>query len=353
MRRFRLNRRTKNPEFCEQNLNIKSNREYRVQEFPPKRSERPAAQYRRPFWFPASSYYILAAAAAIAFFFFVWGILQEGDEETPWVAAGIGASFVLGGAVVVREIVLRKARNQFLLAEKKLEYNLKNFPSPTKTAAEAIKLTLEDNAAIIRQIQKKSEAARVLGKISSGHLEVFEVCGDYLAINEKQLGTVGVGSPRLAGLLRGRDVVGALHRYHLLAWAEIKSRSLTQKAKNYVTISEKLNTAQEALGVLNSALQFYPDEARLKESETVLKEFIASIKVSHWIEQAERAAFKGNYKRAVSLYRDALFFLARENVKTVERDAIAEKINSEIVSLRELSAKEETDKGKVKKVRND
>jgi tetratricopeptide (TPR) repeat protein len=325
-------------------LNIKSNREYRVQGLSQKEGDRPVAQFRRPFWFPASSYYILAAAAAIAFFFLIWAILHEDNEEAPWAAAGIGATFVLGGALIAREIFLKKARNRFLLAERKLEYNLKNFPAPTKTDSEAIKLTLEDNAAIIRQIQKKSEAARVLGKISSGHLEVFEVCGEYLAINEKQLGKVGVGSPRLPGLLRGRDVVGALHRYHLLSWAEIESRALTQKARNYATISEKLNTAQEALDVLNSALNVYPNEGRLRESEALLREFIASIKVSHWIEQAERAAFKGNYKRSISLYRDALFFLAREAVKTEERDAIAEKINAEIEILRGLSAEKEVNK---------
>jgi hypothetical protein len=84
-----------------------------------------------------------------------------------------------------------------------------------------------------------------------------------------------------------------------------------------------------------------------------LKDFIASIKVSHWIEQAERAAFKGNYKRAVSLYRDALFFLAREEVKTDEREAIAGRINSEIESLRQLSAKKELDKGIDKGYTND
>ena len=326
-------------------MNIKSNREYPSRGFAPEKSDRVVAPYRRPFWFPASSYYVLAAAAAIAFFFFVWGILQEGDDETPWVVAGIGACFVLGGAAAVREIFLRKARNRFLLAERQLENNLKNFPAPIRTGDEAVKLTLESNAAIVKQIQKKSEAARVLGKFSSGHLEVFEVCNEYLSINEKQLGTIGVGSPRLPGLLRGRDVVGALHRYHLLSWAEIEARSLTQKARNYVTISEKLNTAQEALGVLNSALQFYPGETRLKESEAVLKEFISSIKVSHWIEQAERATFKGNYKRAISLYRDALFFLAREPVETKDHQAIAEKINAEIESVRGLAAKKEINKG--------
>ena len=151
--------------------------------------------------------------------------------------------------------------------------------------------------------------------------------------------TVGVGSPRLAGLRRGREIVSELHRYHLLSWAAIESRALTQKARNYVTISKKLNTAQEALTVLDSARQLYPDEPQLTESESALKNFIASIRISHWIEQAERAAFKGNHKRAVSLYRDALFFLAREDVKTEERTAIAEKINAEIEFLRpDLSA---------------
>lgn len=157
--------------------------------------------------------------------------------------------------------------------------------------------------------------------------------------------TAGTGSPRLAGFRRGREIVGEIHRYHLLLWAEIEAKSLTQKAKNYATISEKINTAQEALSVLNSALQFYPDEPQLMESEAVLKNFISSIKVSHWIEQAERSAFKGNYKRAVSLYRDALFFLAREDVKSEERDMIAENINFEIDLLREKLGKKEIYKG--------
>ena len=299
--------------------------------------------FRRPFWLPASNYYILATAVTIAFFFLVWGIFHEGEEETPWMVAGIGASLVLVSAVVVREIFLRKAKNHYLSAERTLDYNVKKFPSQPRLA-EGNKLSLERNAAIIKDIQKKSEAARGLGKISAGHLEVFEICNDYLSIAERQMETVGVGSPRIAALRRGREIVGELHHYHLLSWAEIESRTLTQKARNYVTISEKLNTAHEALTVLNSALQFYPNDPRLTLSESALRDFISSIKVSHWIEQAERSAFKGNYKRAVSLYRDALFFLAREDVNNEEREAIAEKINFEIESLRGLSAKKEINK---------
>ncbi len=294
--------------------------------------------YRRPFWLPASNYYILTVSVTVAFFFLVWGILHEGDEETPFIVAGIGASLVLGSAVVIREIFLRKARHRYLLVERKLDYNVKNFSLPSKLSNNDFdKLTLEKNAAIIKEIQKKSEKARGLGNFSNGHLEVLEICNKYLSVAEKQLETVRVGSPRLAGLRRGREIVGELHRYHLLSWAEIEARELTQKARNYVTVSEKLNTAQEALNIVEQALQFYPQEARLTESESALKDFIASIKISHWIEQAERSAFKGNYKRAISLYRDALFFLAREDLKNEDREVITDKINVEIESLRQLS----------------
>lgn len=322
-------------------MNERLNREYQLQKNSQKKNGHlTAGNYRRPFWLPASNYYILTTAIAVTFFFLIWAILLEGEEETPWVVAGIGASLVLGCAVVVREILLRKARYRYLLTERNLDIYVKNIPSNKRINDSKIKkLTLERNAQIIKEIQKKSEAARVLGNISHGHLEVFEICNEYLTVTEQQMETAGIGSPRVVGLRRGREIIGELHRFHLMSWAEAEARALTQKARNYVTISDKLNTAQEALTVLESALQYYPNELRLTESEAALKDFIVSIKVSHWIEQAERAAFKGNYKRAVNLYRDALFFLAREDVKTEEREAIADKINFEIETLRAHSVK--------------
>lgn len=320
-----------------QKLNGRLNSQYKLKRLSRPKNERLSLQYRRPFWLPVSNYYILAAAVTAAFFFFVWAILHEGDEENPVVIAGIGASFILGSAVVVREVFLRNARQRYLSMERGLDYTLSQIPVQPRAVTNSTKLSLEKNAGIIKDIKRKSEAARTLGTLSNGHLEVFETCNEYLSVVEKQMESAGSGSPRLAGLRRGRETVGELHHFHLLAWAEIESKALSQKARNYATISEKLNAAQEALDVLDSALQYYPNEPRLMESETAMKFFIASIKVSHWVEQAERAAFKGNPKRAVSLYRDALFFLAREDVLTGEREAIAEKINAEIELLREVS----------------
>ncbi len=315
------------------------------------RLNRNSYKYHRPFWLPASNYYILTAAVSIAFFFMVWGIFHEANEETPLVLAGIGASVILGGAVFLREVVLRKARHNFLSAQRKLDENINRISLKTNVGVNSSKLTLERNTAILKEIARKSEAAKVLGKLSDGHLEVFELCNDYLNLSENELKTVGVGSPRLAALRRGREKISQLHYFHLLQWAEIETRTLTREAKNSIKIADKLETTQKALSVIDSALQYYPNELHLNESKEAIGEFIASIKVSHWMEQAERSAFKGNYKRAVSHYRDALFYLGRENVQSEQRQIIADKINGEIEKIRILEVKKEKKKRPSKSVK--
>jgi hypothetical protein len=64
-----------------------------------------------------------------------------------------------------------------------------------------------------------------------------------------------------------------------------------------------------------------------------IREFIASVKVAHWVELAERSAFKGHYRRAIDRYKDALFYLSREPVKDEVRVASSERIAREIELL--------------------
>lgn len=293
---------------------------------------------RRPFWLPASNYYVLAAAAAIAVFFLVWGILHEGGDEMPFVPAGITASVVLGLAVVLREVVLRRARKRFL-ATQLLDQTLRHLPIRQPGVHDPARLTLERNAALLNEISLKSEAARVLGRLAESHREVFELCEEYLAATARELPRIGPGSPRIAALRRGNVVVSEYRHYHLLQWAAIQSRSFTQEANNNVKLSEKLHSANQALDVIEFALRHYPEDSSLKESEKFLRGIIASIRVSDYIEKAERASFKGNNKRAISLYRDALFHLRREEAVGTEMVTMAEKINREIKRLRQLPGK--------------
>lgn len=263
-------------------------------------------------------------------------MLHDEYEETPWVGAGIGASVVLASAVFLREVILRKARTKYLSAQKQLDYNLDGVKTAYHGVKNPHKLTLEKNAAIINEIKRKSAAAKVLSKLPDGHYEVFEICNEYLALNKNELTTVNVGSPRIAALRKGREIVKEIHRFHLLEWAEIEARALTQEATATAALEDRLEASQKALTVVHKALQFYPNEVQLKSSEDALNEFIATIKVSHWVEQAERSAFKGHYKRAINYYRDALFYLNRDGKQSEGRSLVADKISAEIEKIHSL-----------------
>jgi hypothetical protein len=108
---------------------------------------------------------------------------------------------------------------------------------------------------------------------------------------------------------------------------------LTHEAQQRARTFDKIETANRALDCLDSTLRIYPDEPELHESKLAISEFIASVKVAHWVELAERSAFKGHYRRAMDRYRDALFYLNQDVVKPEVRQAGSEKIEREIADL--------------------
>jgi hypothetical protein len=202
------------------------------------------------------------------------------------------------------------------------------------------KLTLEKNAAILSDIKRKSAAAKVLNKFSAGHREVFELCGQYLARIETELTTVSAGSPRLSALLKGRTSAAKFHRYHLMHWAQIEARVLTNEANMLTNVADRLRAAKNAMKVIEFALQSYPAEENLLESREVLRELAVSITVSDLAERAEKAAFSNDRREAMTIYRDALFYLGRDNVHTHERQQLADRINAEMDRLRLLEGGE-------------
>lgn len=290
-------------------------------------------QARQSFWLSAVNYYILSISIAIALFFIVWGILHGAGEHLPWITAGVISSLILISSVILREFVLRKNHQKMIVAQKRLDSNIKNVYK-VRNSHQSNRLTLEKNTEILKEIEQKSKTAKSLSQVSASHLEVFEICEAYLQKSTRELEGILKGSPRFAALTKGQKRVKTLHRFHLLSWASIESQFYIQNSKIQSSLNEKIESANRALEVLNSAIQFYSDEPMLFESVEVVEDFIISTKVSHWVELAERAAFKENYQRAVNHYRDALFFLARENKRTPDHEIMAEKINIEIEKIR-------------------
>lgn len=311
------------------------------------------------FLLPSSSFYILTVAIALICFFILWAFLQESGDKSPWIYSGILASLIIIGAVVSREIIQRDLRagrfaGRGIIAPglEKLggragrpvtginnSANVKGSRSGGAGGVNSKRFTLQRNADFLKLIEQKSATARQFKIFPDKHLEVFELCGEYLKLTERELKRAELGTTKWGAFKNGRKKVKEVHRHHLISWAAVESRRLTQEAKTGGSFANKIETAQKAGTVLEKALAFYPDDRQLLDSVEAVSDFVASIKISHWIELAEKAAFKHEFKRAISHYKDALFYLARENVTTLDKEEIAEKINFEIKKMRKLKAK--------------
>jgi hypothetical protein len=165
------------------------------------------------------------------------------------------------------------------------------------------------------------------------HLDAFHLCQDYLTAADEALKSNTLSSEKRNSIRVAQERARALQKHHLLTWARDSSRSLTYEAQQRARMSERIEAANRALHCLDTALHYYPQETELQESSAAIREFISSVKVAHWVELAERAAFKGHNRRAIDRYKDALFYLSRGSMKEDLRAASAERIEREIELL--------------------
>jgi tetratricopeptide (TPR) repeat protein len=281
---------------------------------------------------PSSTGYLVSAIViSVALFFGLWWILVSGGDEAPWLPAGLAASVVLLVALSAREVVMRRAWTRYLL-----ENGISHPPSRARSSGRSQKkgFSASLHSAALRAIQKQSSAADRPGSAPETHLDVAQLCHEYLASTDEAIRSGSHGSEKGIALRAGQERVRALHKHHLLTWARGQSQLLTYEAQQRARTFDKIETATRALDCLDSALRIYPDETDLSESRVAIEGFIASVKVAHWVELAERSAFKGHYRRAIDRYRDALFYLNQDMVKEDVRIAGTEKIEGEIEKLK-------------------
>lgn len=264
----------------------------------------------------------------MALFFGLWWMLVSGGDEAPWIPAGLAASVVLLVALSAREVIMRRAWTRYLLDQRGEPSSRKSERKSTSSKPQSTSLLTE----AWRVIQKHSADADAETNPES-HFEVFHLCQDYLNSADEALKSNNLLAEKRIAVRAGQERVRALQKHHLLTWARDSARSMTYDAQQRARTSDKIETANRALHCLESALKFYPDEIELKESRLAILEFVGSVKVAHWVELAERSAFKGHYRRAIERYKDALFYLNREVVKEEIRVPGVERIDHEIQAL--------------------
>jgi hypothetical protein len=280
---------------------------------------------------------LASGATAAALFFILWFMLQSSGDEAPWVPAGLAASVVMLVAIAAREVVMRRAWARYLLEHDRREQasgETKQRSSSDSNRSSRRSRSVDSYSVWFRALQKQSAEANAPGALPEAHLEAYLSCQEYLESADEALRHATAGNESRIAMRAGQERARGLARQHLLNWARGASRALTLEAQQRVRLSDKIETARRALDVIDSALNLYPEETELLESERAVREFIASVKVSHWVELAERAAFKGHYARAIDRYRDALFYLSRENMTEEMRAETAERIGREIELLR-------------------
>lgn len=273
----------------------------------------------------ASGYMAAAAAAAAALFFILWWMLQ--GEESPWVPAGLAASVVMLVAAFARGIVLRRSWARYVLEQER------SHESGERSSSASNVQSVSAHSAMLRVLQKESAKADASDANPDAHLETYRFCTDYLAMTDEALRSPSLPAENRVAMRSGQDRVRNLQKHHLLTWARTSARTLTREAQQRARLYEKVEVANRALDCIDSALKAYPEEHELNESAAAVREFITSSKVAHWVELAERAAFKGHYRRAIDCYRDALFYLTR-GVPDGDRGAAAERVTREIELLR-------------------
>lgn len=266
-----------------------------------RRSIRPGG---RPFWLPASTYYFLAIAVAIGVFFLTWAILAESKEESPWISAGLMASVSMISAVLVREVIIRTRRNAVSSAQRRLDATILSASVLPRREQTSNKLSLERNAILLAEIERKSEAARVLHTLAESHQEVFLLCEQYIDVASRELPNIGVGSPRLVAIKKGRDRAARLHKYHMLKWAEIGLRRDVAHL-DLDQMPGSLESAEVALRVAETALTYYSDHRELLESKLLIESFISSARALEAIERAERAELSGDLDGALDWFLEA------------------------------------------------
>ncbi len=286
-----------------------------------------------------------AGMIAVAIFFALWWLLQANGDETPWVPAGLVAAVVMLIAAAAREVLVRRVSTQYLLEQDRhvsTTGHTKKHSSSDGSSGGRSGTRIARFTTALRSLQQQSAQVNAAANSSpEAHLELYHACKQFLASVEEAFGSSNTrntgtlhNSESRAVLRAGQERVRVLAKQHLLAWARAASRVLTHEAQRRALLADKIETATRAIDVIESALKLYPDEPELKSSALAVQELIATIKVAHWVELAERAAFKGQFVKAIDRYQDALFYLSRGAIKEESRDEAAERIEREVELLR-------------------
>ena len=275
------------------------------------------------------SFMLFAGIACVVLFCALWWTLAAVGDDTPWLPSGLIAGIAMIACVVAREIAVRRYETRSVLRRRRRRRQAREAKARFgQTVARSAPL------GALRTLERRLVKTDNPQSTPEQHLDAYRACDKYLAQVTDALSRTSLEFDVRAALRAGVERVRVWQRHHLLAWARKESLRVIAEAQRQADTEDKILVAEQALDVFAEASRVYPQEPELAASAAAVREFIASVHISHWVARAEREVFKGNYAKAIDHYSDALFDLARADINEEARGEAAERITREVQLLR-------------------
>lgn len=109
--------------------------------------------------------------------------------------------------------------------------------------------------------------------------------------------------------------------------------SAMSKAEIAATPRTSINAASKALLAIKEAKEELPNSTELCQMENNIRQYIHKTNLDGFLEAARKAAFKGQNKKAIDQYKEALFFIHNDEYDDSLQEDLIRDINEEIKKL--------------------
>lgn len=109
---------------------------------------------------------------------------------------------------------------------------------------------------------------------------------------------------------------------------------LSSRADLAITVAAKQRNAKEALICIESAISDgVADPIPLREKIPALRRYIAQVEIDGFTEKAKRFEFKGNLKKALEYYQDALYSAIHDDVNDADQQEAIRDLTAKVEGL--------------------
>lgn len=116
---------------------------------------------------------------------------------------------------------------------------------------------------------------------------------------------------------------------------------LSSRAELASTVATKQKNAKEALICIEAAIaDGVADPAPLREKVPALRRYVAQVEIDSFTEKAKRFEFKGNLKKALEYYQDALYSAIHDDVDDADQQETISGLTAKVEGLIAAIAKE-------------